>query len=496
MSNAPKGSDNMKKLSLLIISLFMLFSLCGCHTAPLDSENMLRPPKTSGYEQDICEALEAHLGRQPLFRYPRSGEYRSAITMKDLDGDGIEEAIVFYASSPESPLASIAVMNRSHGGWHVTATAEGLAGNVNTLLFGNILPRHTGSEIVVGWSVSSGSGLLTVYSYSEDSLQTVVIENQSNAEAQSSSGYSGVAVCDMDGDGIDEIMTATLNTVAGTSVVRMLKYMSGEGAEQLYTAGVLSLDGSVTRYSKVTVNMLDDTTQAFIIDSYKASDTMCTEAVCWDKFNAVLTTPFNNRENGAVSGTDRAAVIASFDADGDGLTEIPTHTLLPCYTDSSEQKLYKTSWFSYDSISGSLSEQSELETILNTSEGYYMVLPPSWPSDITARYDPTYRTMTFCVPDVSWEEAAVTLSELTGSETVLSSDPDSDSAVIWRRVESFGTELFKIRAFDPKNESLIPSYGYEKLISYNDTVWGVQICPLGEQYEITYNVIYACFYLL
>ncbi len=486
----------MKKLFFLIISVFLLFSLCGCHAAPLDSENMLRPPKTSGYEREICEALEAHLGRQPLFRYPRNGEYRSAITMKDLDGDGVEEAVVFYTESSESTLASIAVMKRSHGSWHVTATAEGLAGNVNVLLFGNILPEHSGSEIVVGWSVSSGGGLLTVYSCSGDEMQTIVIDDKNGTEAQSSSGYSGVAVCDMDGDGTDEIMTATLNTVAGTSVVRMLKYVSGEGAEQLYTAGMLSLDGSVTRYAKVTVDMLDDTTQALIIDSYKTAEVMCTEAVCWDKFNAVLTAPFNSGETGTVSGTDRAAVIASFDADADGLIEIPVHTLLPCYTESSEQKLYKTSWRSYDSLSGTLSEQSGFETVLNTAEGYYMVLPPSLPTDITARYDPNYRTMVFSVPEVTYEEVTVPLSELDGSETVLSTDPDSDSAVIQRKTESYGTELFKLRAFDSKNEKLIPSYGYEKLISYNDTVWGVQICPLGEQYDITYNVVYACFYLL
>ncbi len=486
----------MKKLSFLLLSLILIFTLSGCSAAPLDSENMLRPPKTSGDAQEICEALEAHLGRQPLFRYPRSGEYRSAITMKDLDGDGVEEAIVFYAASAESTLASIAVMNYSHGDWRVASTAEGLAGNVNVLLFGNLLPQHSGSEIIVGWSVSSGSGLLTAYSYSDNGLESIVIEDQSGAEAQSASGYSGVAVCDMDGDGTDEILTATLNTVAGTSVVRMLKYLSGEGAEQLYTAGVSTLDGSVARYSKVTVGMLDDTTQALIIDSYRASDVMCTETVCWDKFNAGLIAPFNSPETGVVSGTDRAAVIASFDADGDGLTEIPSHTLLPCYSEASEQKFYRTSWYSYDSQTGSLSSQSELDTILNTTDSYYMVLPPSWPSDITVRYDSVYRTLTFCVPEITYEEVTVPLSELTGTETVISTDPDNDSAVIERKVESYGAELFRIRAFDPQNENLIPSYGYQKLCEHNDTMWAVQICALGEQYEITYNVIYACFYLL
>ncbi len=486
----------IKKLLALVLSVILLFTMTGCSSAPFDSESMLRPPKTAGDEQEICEALERYLGRQPLFRYPRSGEYRSAITLRDLDSDRAEEAIVFYVTSAESPLANIAVMNYSGGRWHVVATAEGLASNVNTLLFGNILPSHAGSEIVVGWSVSTGSGLLTAYSYSDNGLETIVIEEAVGSETQSASGYTGVAICDMDGDGTDEIMTASLNTVNGTSTVRMLKYLSGEGAERLFSAGVCNLDGSVSRYSKVTVGMLDDTTQALIIDSYKGSDTMCTEAVCWDKLNAKLSTPFNSALSGIVSGTDRAAIIDSFDADMDGLTEIPLHSLLTCYNESSEQKFYRTSWYSYESESGTVSEISELDTILNTSDGYYMVLPPSWPYDITVRYDPTLRTFTFCTSEISTVPLTVSASDLTGSETVLSADPETDSAVIELTVENFGTELFRIRAFDSEIKNLVPSYGYQLLREENNTVWAVQLFAVSEQYGMTYNVINACFYLL
>ncbi len=484
------------KLFVLALAVIMLFSMTGCSAAPFDSENMLRPPKTSGADMDICEALASHLGRQPLFRYPRSGEHRSAITMMDLDNDKTDEAIVFYVASSENPLASIAVLDYMGGRWKVAATAEGLAGNVNTLLFGNLIPDRQGTEIIVGWSVGSGSGLLTVYSYSKNRFETVIIEETGGTETQSVSGYTGVAVCDMDGDGTDEIMTASLNTVNGTSLVRMLKYMSGEGAERLFSAGICSLDGSVSRYSKITVGMLADTTQALIIDSYKGSDTICTEAVCWDKLNVGLSAPFNSAETGMVSGTDRAAIIDSFDADMDGLTEIPMHTLLPCYSENSEQKFYRTSWFSYDFQTASMSSQSELDTILNTADGYYMFLPPSWPSDITVRYDQNYRTLTFCTSEVSYETITVSASDLTGSEKVLSVDHENDSAQIERRIESFGSELFRLRAVEAEDRALIPSYSYQILREENNTIWAVQLCTLGEEYGMTYNVIKACFYLL
>ncbi len=485
----------MKKHFLIAVIIFMLM-LSGCGSAPFDSEGMLRPPKTSGNGQEICEALENHLGRQLVFRYPRSGEYRSAITLEDLDGDGENEAMVFFVTSSESTLANIAVLNYAHGEWNVKAIAEGLGNNVNVLLFGNLLPERKSKEIIVGWNVGSTGGLLTVYSYDETGLNSVVIEDAAGTEAQSASGYTGVAICDMDGDGTEEIMTATLNTVAATSTVRMLKYQSGEGAEKLLVAGTADLDGSVARYSKITVGMLDDTTQALIIDSSKGADMMHTEAVCWDKINAGLKAPFNNSETGTVSGTDREAVIESFDPDTDGLIEIPRHTLLPCYSQQSDAKFYRSSWHSYDSSVGGLSEESELDTILNIADGYYVTLPPSWPSGITVRYDSTYSTMTFCLTNTEYEHVTVSASDLRGDETVVETDLEKDSAVIIKKKESFGAELFRLRLFSRENEPKIASYGYQKLREQDDRIWAVQIYTLGEQYEITYNVINTCFYLM
>ncbi len=486
----------MKKTGLLIIALVFMLIFSGCSSTPFDSEGMLRPPKTSGDGQEICEALEKHLGRGPLFRYPRSGEYRSAITMEDLDGDGTAEAIVFYLLSTESNAASIAVLGYSHGEWKVKATAEGLSSNVNVLLFGDLIPERESREIIVGWKVGSNSGLLTVYSYLNGGLENIIIEDSASSEAQSASGYTGVAVCDMDSDSADEIMTATLNTVAGTSTVRMLKYLSGEGAERLLAAGVVNLDGSVSRYSKVTVGMLDDTTQGFIIDSYKGTETMQTEAVCWDKINAGLTAPFNNAKTGDVSGTDRIALTDSFDLDTDGLTEIPRHTLLPCYSEDSAEKFYKSSWYAYDSQTGTLSEKSEIDSIFNIPDGYYITLPTSWPTDITVRYDPNYSAFTFCTVNTNYDQITVSASELTGTETVLEKDDENDSAVIAQETKSFGTELFRLRVFERENEALVENYGYRKLREQNDKIWAVQIYSFGEQNGITYNAINACFYLM
>ena len=58
----------------------------------------MKPPKATGERQEIYSVLEEKANHQLTLRYPKAGEYRSAIVMKDVTGDGNDEAIAFYRS--------------------------------------------------------------------------------------------------------------------------------------------------------------------------------------------------------------------------------------------------------------------------------------------------------------------------------------------------------------------------------------------------------------
>ena len=73
-------------LSATILSAFIL-SASGCSLTDFSSESLLRPPKTTGDEAEIEQLIADCAKNGYTLKYPKNGNYRSAIIMSDLDGD-------------------------------------------------------------------------------------------------------------------------------------------------------------------------------------------------------------------------------------------------------------------------------------------------------------------------------------------------------------------------------------------------------------------------
>ena len=59
---------------------------------------------------------DAALTQNYSLKYPKSGDHRSAFVFHDIDGDGEEEAIVFYEPSIDN-TARIVLLDRQDGVW-------------------------------------------------------------------------------------------------------------------------------------------------------------------------------------------------------------------------------------------------------------------------------------------------------------------------------------------------------------------------------------------
>ena len=65
--------------------------LSGC-TLGGSAENLLSPPVIYEEQEDIYNALRKSISGNITLQYPRSGAYRSAFVIKDIDGNGDDEA--------------------------------------------------------------------------------------------------------------------------------------------------------------------------------------------------------------------------------------------------------------------------------------------------------------------------------------------------------------------------------------------------------------------
>ena len=136
--------------------------LCGCSSQFLNGDRQLmRPPYPAGDERNIQEALTKSLGSFTM-KYPKSGNYRSAIIRTDLTGDGKDDALVFYRQDESKPI-SLAVLSQNGDDWELLSKKEGEGGEIDRILFGDVNCDGV-NEVIVGWTIySSGLNIISAY---------------------------------------------------------------------------------------------------------------------------------------------------------------------------------------------------------------------------------------------------------------------------------------------------------------------------------------------
>ena len=87
----------MKRIAILTALLLSLL-LTAC-SSPLagNVEELLEAPKLSQDQTLVVEELNRYIGGSAKLQYPRQGEFLSPFVFKDLNGDGVQEALVFYS---------------------------------------------------------------------------------------------------------------------------------------------------------------------------------------------------------------------------------------------------------------------------------------------------------------------------------------------------------------------------------------------------------------
>lgn len=108
-----------KGLIRLLLTGCLLLLLSGC-TFGATVDALLTPPHLRGEQEQIYQALENAVGNRITLQYPRSGDHLSAVMISDLDGDGQDEAAVFYRK--ESSLSTenalrLNLLDQADGTW-------------------------------------------------------------------------------------------------------------------------------------------------------------------------------------------------------------------------------------------------------------------------------------------------------------------------------------------------------------------------------------------
>ncbi len=353
----------LKSVAAAALGAALLCLTAGCSITDIGKEDLLRPPKTMGDEAEIEALISKTAPNGYTLKYPKSGNYRSAIIMRDINGDNVSEAIAFFREKDSAAGVHMLMMCDIDGDWEVTGDFVTETADVDCVDFADI-NENDSQEIVVGYATyTSNVNFLSVYSYENGKTNTV----------DSGQNYSAFYCGNFDGSGKSNIITLSLFTTENEAKATMLAYNSSRGA--LVTKAAASMDPNVVSYQNMTQTELGDGVKGLVIDGTLSGGELNTQVVYYNKTKKALENPLYKEKK--VNPTQRVSSILSADIGNDLKYEIPTVSTLPYNKSSGEFTAADQVIWNNFSL-----EHEELvpvqRTVANYNYAYTIKIPETW----------------------------------------------------------------------------------------------------------------------
>ena len=415
------------KLKAVAMALVLALTLSGCSFVGLDAQTLMHPPKPTGEKADIHALLESKTDGKMTLKYPRSGDYRSAIITHDMCGDKNDEAMAIYQKGDETSGTNIMFMKKD-GKWVDMGSFSNPSAQVDKVCFGD-LDGDGKDETVVGWGSSlNNTSTICVYYYKNGKMNELKLEQ----------AYTELAVMDFDGDGRDEIFTANVSVGDQPALARLFRVKDGA----VEVMGSCRMDSGVTKYASVQAGLINEKQNGIVLDGVKNADSLVTELLYWNKKSKVLESPFYDAKTQTANYTMRNTSVVSKDINGDKIIEVPIVSLMPGHSgEKTDDTAYITNWHRYDTQTNTFVRVMSM--VLNYSDGYWFLMPDMWRGKVTTKMDTVTRTITF----YEWKAAGKNLG-------------------------TAGAALLKIQVFSQKEwDSGTGTAGFYKLLDSDNTVF-------------------------
>lgn len=361
----------MKKFMVTAIILCMIISLSGCVWLNSDMSGLLRAPKIPKESKQLQEALSKAIGDNAKYVFPQSGQYKSAIIQKDIDGDMTDEAIVFYFSDVKGKTARINILDKIDNKWTTIYDIEGHGSDIDVVDFCDF-NNDNKQELIVGWQLYTSQGRgLSVY----DLFMNGTVKEVYNTP------YTEMLILKNAVSTSPALLTLNLNTHKKASTAKLTMFRDNE----LKDIAKCEMDGTVINHRQVTEAYVSNNKKAVIVDG-ETNGLYSTQILFWD--GKALTNPYynNKRLNDALK---RHSKQLCADIDKDGIVEIPKAATMPNIITSAEKNSAQatvdlTVWNEWDPVK---ILKYDFSAIMNETQRYYFVFPPDFNGKVTVKND-------------------------------------------------------------------------------------------------------------
>ena len=309
-----------KMLRVLAVLIAVSVLLSGCVLGTLDELYCL-PKRSEEYENLQAVVEKAMAGLE--YCAPSYGENRQFMQVADLDGDGIDEYLVFARDDSDKPL-KILIFCQLASGYVLMDTIEGYGFGYDFVSYAQ-MDDKPGLEIIVGRQVS------------EQVLRSVSVYRFTSGFSRQllSTGYSQIATMDLDDDGISEMFLLSPGASEKShGTAHLYSFYDGE----LQRSREILLSASMTGFKMLVPGKLKDGKNVIYVTCASTDQSLVTDIFAME--NKQLTT----FASAILSEAIHNFYVYPQDIDADGVLELPRILPLDMVTADQRQE-YMVQWY-------------------------------------------------------------------------------------------------------------------------------------------------------
>lgn len=292
------------KIAFLAVCCLLL---SACSSFQPNLTDLMQSPKLTEEQAEIYEALTNAADVSDVqLKYPKSGVYRSAFVMFDLDADGEDEALVFYNMPSWGGNVRIMVLDHQQDEWVSVYDAVGEGTDVTEVDF-QVLTASGRHCVLIGWEQGTSENTsISVYDYTGGQLR-VLYESE----------YSQMLIEDLDQDGTKEILLGIFKASSKTGAIRLIN----DTEDGLQSASRVVMDSTITGFLGIEIGWLAQNQIAVFVDAYTSSTQIVTEIMVYTDDGKLRS--LSSHYGGLDRPLLREVPVRCEDINGDGILEIP-----------------------------------------------------------------------------------------------------------------------------------------------------------------------------
>lgn len=350
-----------KTLVLSGVLLAALYLLTGCSLPKmtLNPQDLYALPTLPEKYTELNAMLNAILESGAEYAAPTSGTNTQPVQLVDLDGDGREEAVVFFRNSNDEKPLKIYIFTATDDSYQQTDLIEGTGTGIYSIAYEDM--NSDGQlELMVGWKAAVNQQVLEVYTL-----------RPGGAEALVRTDYVKYTTMDLDQDQRQELVVIRADD-EGEGVADYYSWQPDGGLTSQSSARISVTMAELSQQGRVTRGMLEGEVPALFVTGVTEMPRAITDILAVR--NGELSNIVLSEVTGVSSQIAPYCSLYPTDINSDGLTEVPWPIQVLSLTNEG-LSYQRVDWYSYDnSGDGTVA----LRTYHNMEDKWYFRLPEEW----------------------------------------------------------------------------------------------------------------------